>query len=288
MNELFPEALKRGDALARSLPLRKLFARPSSITGTQLIKADGTSTEYFDHRPYQPGDDPRFIDWNAYGRTEQYTIRLFQKETAPHIDIILDYSPSLFITEKKSMRTMELVYYLIVAAERVQARTRLFFVTEDRPELITRQELLQGTVWGKEPSANTVRMLDAISLQAGSNNVVISDVLFPGNPDGMCASLTRTPGTAMLFVPFLKSEASPEWSGSMQFDDYEKKNHKKLVRCNLNFLEKYRKAYTTHANLWENAALRYGILFHRLCADDELSQQLLFSTSYHVAGSSLL
>lgn len=288
MFEYFPEALKRGEALARTLPLRKLFSRTASVTGTQLTKADGSSTEYFDHRPYQPGDDPRFIDWNAYGRTEQYTIQLFQKETAPHIDIILDFSPSLFINEKKSMRTMELVYYLIVAAERVQAKMRFFLVSDDRPELIPREDLLQGTVWAHQPTANSVRMVDALSLKAGSNNAVISDVLFPGNPEGMCACLTRTPGTVVLFVPFLNSEACPDWRGPIEFDDFEGREQRKQLQCNQNFLARYRTAYAAHTHLWENAALRYGILLRRTCADEDLSHHLLLSTSYHGLGGSLL
>jgi hypothetical protein len=288
MIDLFPEALKRGEALARTLPLRRLFARRSSTSGTQLIKADGSSTEYFDHRPYEPGDDPRFIDWNAYGRTEQYTLRLFQREAAPHIDVVLDFSPSLFITEKKSMRTMELMYYLLVAAERVQAKARFFFITDDHPELVAREDLLQGIIWKYQTGTNSVRMLDKISLQAGSNNIVISDLLFPGYPDGMCASLTRTPGSALLFVPFLVAEASPNWNGSMQFDDYEQKLLQKQVRCDQNFLAKYRDAYNAHSVLWENAALRFGILLRRTCADDDLAQQMLLNTSYSPMGSNIL
>ena len=29
----------------------------------------GSSMEFADYRPYIPGDDPRRIDWNLYGRT---------------------------------------------------------------------------------------------------------------------------------------------------------------------------------------------------------------------------
>jgi hypothetical protein len=275
MIDLFPKALKQAEALALTIPLRRLFTRTQSTPGTQLVKADGSSTEYFDHRSYQPGDDPRFIDWNAYGRTEHYTIRLFQRETAPHVDVILDYSPSLFITEEKSLRTLELVYYLLVAAEREQAKVRFFFISDDHPKLVARDDLLQGGIWQCRAGANSVRMLDKIPLQARSSNIVISDLLFPGNPDGLCASLTRTPGTALCFVPFTEEEASPNWDGSIQFDDYEEKIQQKQVRCDQTFLGKYRDAYTAHSVLWEHAALRYGILLHRISAEYDLVKQLL-------------
>jgi hypothetical protein len=288
MTDLFPEALTRGEALARAIPLRTLFARTSSTPGTQIIKAAGTSTEYFDHRPYEPGDDPRFIDWNAYGRTEQYTIRLFQKETVPHIDVILDYSPSLFITEEKSMRALELVYYLLVAAERVQAKARFFFVADDQPELVARDYLLEGSAWRIQTAANSIRMLDKIAIQSQSNSIVISDVLFPGNPEPMCANLTRTPGSPILFVPFTKAEASPDWNGSMQFHDCENQSQKKQVRCDQTFLARYQDAYATHTSLWENAALRYGILLRRVSADVDLAQQLLLDKFIRGTGANSL
>ena len=32
----------------------------------------GSSIDFQDHRPYLPGDDPRYIDWQAYARSGEY------------------------------------------------------------------------------------------------------------------------------------------------------------------------------------------------------------------------
>ncbi|MFC1806656.1 DUF58 domain-containing protein, partial [Planctomycetota bacterium] len=36
--------------------------------GEHLIGRGGTSTEFSDFRDYSPGDDVRFVDWNAFAR----------------------------------------------------------------------------------------------------------------------------------------------------------------------------------------------------------------------------
>ena len=36
----------------------------------------GSSIDFQDHRDYSPGDDPRHINWQAYARTGQYSMKL--------------------------------------------------------------------------------------------------------------------------------------------------------------------------------------------------------------------
>jgi uncharacterized protein (DUF58 family) len=39
----------------------------------------GSSIDFQDHRQYLPGDDPRYIDWQAYARTGHYTMSFIGK-----------------------------------------------------------------------------------------------------------------------------------------------------------------------------------------------------------------
>ena len=55
----------------------------------------GFSQEFAEYRPYSEGDDPRFIDWNVYGRTDRIYIKRFQGETNSHLVILLDASASM-------------------------------------------------------------------------------------------------------------------------------------------------------------------------------------------------
>ncbi|MEJ6642028.1 MAG: DUF58 domain-containing protein [Akkermansiaceae bacterium] len=39
----------------------------------------GSALYFQDHRAYSPGDDPRHINWQAYARTGQYTMKLYRE-----------------------------------------------------------------------------------------------------------------------------------------------------------------------------------------------------------------
>ena len=63
------------------LALPHLAAR--GVSGRQLGALAGSSLEFKDHRDYQPGDDLRRIDWNAFGRSDKLTLKLFREEINP-------------------------------------------------------------------------------------------------------------------------------------------------------------------------------------------------------------
>lgn len=55
----------------------------------------GFSQEFAEYRQYAEGDDPRFVDWNVYARTERTYIRLYEGETNTRLMIALDSSASM-------------------------------------------------------------------------------------------------------------------------------------------------------------------------------------------------
>ena len=55
----------------------------------------GFSQEFAEYRPYAEGDDPRFVDWNVYARTDRTYIKRFLGETNSHLVILLDSSASM-------------------------------------------------------------------------------------------------------------------------------------------------------------------------------------------------
>src|ERR1044071_6729574 len=55
----------------------------------------GVSVEFADHRPYVPGDDFRFIDWNIFFRTENLFLKLFEEEEDLYIYLLVDCSGSV-------------------------------------------------------------------------------------------------------------------------------------------------------------------------------------------------
>ena len=60
----------------------------------------GFSQEFAEYRPYAEGDDPRFVDWNVYARTDRTVIKRFLGETNSHLIILLDASASMGFGEQ--------------------------------------------------------------------------------------------------------------------------------------------------------------------------------------------
>ena len=88
---LAPEFLRELEILKRNLEIQ---AR-SGGAGERAAKARGGSAEFQEHRPYEPGDDLRRIDWLAFARTGQPVTKLFRAEEDAVIRIVLDASASL-------------------------------------------------------------------------------------------------------------------------------------------------------------------------------------------------
>lgn len=85
------------DLLNRLAPL-ELKARQiveGFISGLHKSPYYGFSVEFAEHRPYNTGDDPRHLDWKAYGKTERYYVKQFEEETNLRCHLLLDVSSSM-------------------------------------------------------------------------------------------------------------------------------------------------------------------------------------------------
>src|ERR1700678_2745265 len=88
---LDPQFLTRLEQL--ELVSRKIFL--GRMKGERRSKRKGHSVEFADYRPYVPGDDLRFLDWNLYGRLDRLFLRLFQEEEDLHVYLLVDHSLSM-------------------------------------------------------------------------------------------------------------------------------------------------------------------------------------------------
>lgn len=65
------------------------------LNGLHRSDAFGFSQEFAEYRDYVPGDDPRFVDWNAYARTGRPYVKRFEGETNTRLMLMLDVSASM-------------------------------------------------------------------------------------------------------------------------------------------------------------------------------------------------
>jgi len=55
----------------------------------------GFSVEFTEYRQYSPGDDPRYLDWRLFARSDRYYIKKFEDETNLRCYLLVDHSRSM-------------------------------------------------------------------------------------------------------------------------------------------------------------------------------------------------
>lgn len=65
------------------------------LAGLHRSPKKGFSVEFAEHRPYQPGDDLRFMDWKVAARADKWLIKQYEEETNLRATIVLDVSRSM-------------------------------------------------------------------------------------------------------------------------------------------------------------------------------------------------
>jgi uncharacterized protein (DUF58 family) len=67
----------------------------SVLSGQHRSVRRGLSVEFAGHRPYQPGDDLRRLDWIVYARSDRWDVRQYEEETRLRATVVLDASGSM-------------------------------------------------------------------------------------------------------------------------------------------------------------------------------------------------
>lgn len=78
-----------------NMELRARLVVEGFIQGLHRSPYHGFSVEFAEYRQYIPGDEPRFIDWKLFGKTDRYYVKLFEEETNLKGTILLDKSASM-------------------------------------------------------------------------------------------------------------------------------------------------------------------------------------------------
>ena len=65
------------------------------LSGLHRSPRKGFSVEFADYRPYQSGDDLRFVDWKIAARSDRWVVRQYEEETNLRATIVLDVSRSM-------------------------------------------------------------------------------------------------------------------------------------------------------------------------------------------------
>ncbi len=241
--------------------------------GAWLGVGSGSSIDFQDHRPYLPGDDPRYIDWRAYARTGHYIMKLFREEVSPLLDLVLDVSASMFFEPAKAARVLELFAFAVESARRSGAAVRTYAISGPVVRAVTLEQFLSETHEPAPTPAIAAPEVSRVPWRPGSMRLLLSDLLFPGAPDAILSALSAGKSRGLILAPYCAGEAAPDWSGNLELTDCETQA-RRVQRVSATLLDEYTRAYQRHFALWRERARRHDTLFARVAAEPGFREAL--------------
>jgi uncharacterized protein (DUF58 family) len=136
------------------------------LSGLHRSPYHGFSVEFAEHRPYQAGDELRYLDWKALGRRDRLYVKQFEEETNLRATLVLDISRSMGWAGR-SDRLTKCAYAVRLAAalglillRQRDATGLIAFDDEVRVRLPPKArsgqwQLLAGTLQGLQPGGGT-------------------------------------------------------------------------------------------------------------------------------------
>ncbi len=133
---LKPEVIQN---IAR-LDLRAKFIVEGFLSGLHASPFQGFSVEFSEHRRYNPGDDPKDIDWQVFARTDRIYVKRYQAETNITGYILMDLSRSMAYTFRQTLTKFD--YGICLAA----ALSYLMIHQQDPVGLMTFDDQLRASL----------------------------------------------------------------------------------------------------------------------------------------------
>jgi uncharacterized protein (DUF58 family) len=163
-------------------------ASPSTdLSGARIARVRGFSTEFQDFRPYQPGDDPRAIEWTIYGRLGQLVTRTYRANAQLRVHLLVDTSASMSVGVPQKLSSATRVAALLAYAG-LRARDAIALATFDN-RIVRRLAPADGR-------AQLFRVFAALKDASPSGHSAIGAALAD------YGSLERGPGLAVVISDF--------------------------------------------------------------------------------------
>lgn len=216
-----PEVQRAVNTYALGLPRMPTAGRSGELLG----RGTGSSLEFQEYREYLPGDDIRHVDWAAYARADALMVRMYREEISPRTEILFDASKSMTTGDgSKERTTRQLAAVFGQLCGRIGGRPALIALTDDRP--LTPLSLDAIDRLGSIPfsSVGTLPELlndNAIPLKPQAVRIVISDFLFPHDPDALIRRLSAGASALWIIQLLTAWESEPTELGGRRLVDIE-------------------------------------------------------------------
>ncbi len=106
------------------MELRARLIVEGFITGLHKSPYHGFSVEFAEHRPYNPGDELRHVDWKVYAKTDRHYVKQYEEETNLRHYVVLDTSSSMRYRHAEHLTKLEYGSFLAAALHFLMVKQR--------------------------------------------------------------------------------------------------------------------------------------------------------------------
>lgn len=258
------------------------------LHGAHTTDRPGFSQEFAEYRDYVPGDDLRFVDWNAYARSDRLYLKRFEGETNTRLLVMLDVSASMDALDGND--PSKLVYGTWLAAALMHIALR----QHDAAGLLTFNDRVQDHLTPRAGQAHRrvlFHRLDALAASGGSDwasafahvarrltkrGVVaaISDFYCEPAAFGRALTMLGARGHDLIVFHLLAgAERKPRFRRNVSLRDAETGS---VIEVDVNDLRhRYPRRLADHESALRGHAGAVGAHYVRMTADEPLDRALL-------------
>jgi uncharacterized protein (DUF58 family) len=271
----------------KSLQVRAKVAVEGFIKGIHRSPYHGFSVEFSEYREYSPGDDPRYLDWRLFARSDRYYVKRFEDETNLRCYLVLDVSRSMAYrsgahskSEYARTAAATIAYFLSMQRDAVglitfEDRIMEYLPPRHRPGHLRRlMAALEREPAGR--STNLEKPLEEIAATVRKRGLVIliSDLLAPTGSLAAKLGYLRSRGHDVIVLRVLDpAEVGFTFSLPAMFQDVE--SGRELYVDPAAAKEQYLRRFASHAAEIERSCVDLGIEYELVTTDRPLELVLL-------------
>jgi uncharacterized protein (DUF58 family) len=273
-----PQTLMR----IKSLQVRARVAVEGFVKGIHRSPYHGFSVEFSEYREYTPGDDPRYLDWRLYARSDRYYVKRFEDETNLRCYLVLDTSRSMgyrsgSYSKSEYARTAAatIAYFLSTQRDAVGLLTFEDRITEYLPPRHRPGHLRRlMAVLEREPqgrSTNLAEPLEQIAATVRKRGLVIliSDLLAPTESLRTRLGYLRSRGHDVVVLRILDpAEVHFAFATPAMFHDVESGREQYIDPAQAK--TSYLRRFAAHAAEIERSCVDLGIEYEQITTDRPL------------------
>ncbi|HEV3166210.1 MAG TPA: DUF58 domain-containing protein [Isosphaeraceae bacterium] len=266
----------------KSLQVRARVAVQGFLKGIHRSPYHGFSVEFSEYREYSPGDDPRYLDWRLYARSDRYYVKRFEDETNLRCYLVLDTSRSMgyrsgAYSKSDYARTAAatIAYFLSTQRDAVGLLTFEDRITEylpprHRPGHLRRlMAALEREPLGR--STNLSEPLEQIAATVRKRGLIIliSDLLAPTYALRTSLGYLRSRGHDVVVLRILDpAEVEFTFTTPAMFQDVE--SARELYIDPTQARSEYLRRFAAHAAEIEQSCVDLGIEYEQITTDRPL------------------